>query len=147
VSPGALRRRRLRPLPHPHAGDPAVLKIIRQLLDRGMPEGPSSPTTRTSPAAQEACIQPDEAMILHFKLIMDGIQVPAGEVLLDGRRGRTASSASIPSATGAPRPYRIRCGPLFPDLLGFLRLITAARSPTHIVSWGGLNVIAGELER
>ncbi|MFP5288239.1 MAG: NADH-quinone oxidoreductase subunit D, partial [Thermoanaerobaculia bacterium] len=66
------------------------LKIIRQLLDRGMPAGPhivDDPHVALPP--KEACYNQMEAMIYHFKLIMDGIQVPAGEIydIVEGANG------------------------------------------------------------
>ena len=65
------------------------LQIIRQLLDRGMPDGPyivDDPHVALPP--KEACYNQMEAMIYHFKLIMDGIQVAGGRDLPHGRGGQ-----------------------------------------------------------
>ena len=87
------------------------IKIIRQLLDRGIPEGPfitDDPHVALPP--KEACYNQMESMIYHFKLIMDGIQVPEGEVysMVEGANGE--ASASTSSATAAASPTASRCG-------------------------------------
>ncbi len=86
-------------------------------------------------------------MIYHFKLIMDGIQVPAGETysLVEGANGELGFYA-ISDGTG--KPYRLHCRPpCFPIFSTFPRLINGGSLSDSIVSLGGLNVIAGELER
>jgi NADH:ubiquinone oxidoreductase subunit D len=90
------------------------LAIVRQLLDRGMPEGPvivDDPHVALPP--KDAAYNQMESMIYHFKLIMDGIQVPAGERSKSagprkskevfGVRGSTRSSAKIRSWPMKPR--------------------------------------------
>ena len=124
------------------------LKIIRQLLDRGMPEGPhivDDPHVALPP--KDAAYNQMEAMIYHFKLIMDGIQVPAGELysMTEGANGELGFYA-ISDGTG--KPYRLHSrGPCFPLFQAFPRLINGGSLSDSIVSLGGLNIIAGELER
>jgi NADH-quinone oxidoreductase subunit C/D len=124
------------------------LKIIKQLLDRGMPAGShivDDPHVALPP--KEACYNEMEAMIYHFKLIMDGIQVPPGEVYqaVEGANGELGFHA-ISDGTG--KPYRLHCrAPCFPIFSTFPRLINGGSLSDSIVSLGGLNVIAGELER
>jgi NADH-quinone oxidoreductase subunit C/D len=124
------------------------LKIIEQLLDRGMPEGPyivDDPHVALPP--KEACYTQMEAMIYHFKLIMDGIQVPAGETyqMVEGANGELGFYV-ISDGTG--KPYRIKVRPpCFPIFSTFPRLINGGALSDAIATLGGLNVIAGELER
>jgi NADH-quinone oxidoreductase subunit C/D len=124
------------------------LKIIRQLLDRGMPEGPhivNDPHVALPP--KDAAYNQMEAMIYHFKLIMDGIQVPAGELysMVEGANGELGFYA-ISDGTG--KPYRLHArGPCFQLFQTFPRLINGGSLSDSIVSLGGLNIIAGELER
>jgi NADH-quinone oxidoreductase subunit C/D len=124
------------------------LSIIRQLLDRGMPEGPhivDDPHVALPP--KDAAYNQMEAMIYHFKLIMDGIQVPAGELysMVEGANGELGFYA-ISDGTG--RPYRLHArGPCFQIFQTFPRLINGGSLSDSIVSLGGLNIIAGELER
>lgn len=124
------------------------LKIIRQLLDRGMPEGPhivDDPHVALPP--KDAVYNQMETMIYHFKLIMDGIQVPAGELysMVEGANGELGFYA-ISDGTG--KPYRLHArGPCFQLFQTFPRLINGGSLSDSIVSLGGLNIIAGELER
>jgi NADH:ubiquinone oxidoreductase subunit D len=88
-----------------------------------------------------------ESMIYHFKLIMDGIQVPAGEAygMVEGANGELGFYIV---SDGSGKPYRNRCrGPCFPIFSTVPRLIHGGSVSDAIVSLGGLNIIAGELER
>jgi len=124
------------------------LKIIRQLLDRGMPEGAfitDDPHVALPP--KEACYNQMESMIYHFKLIMDGIQVPAGETysMVEGANGELGYYII---SDGTSKPYRIKVRPpCFPLFSTFSRLINGGSVSDSIISLGGLNIIAGELER
>jgi NADH-quinone oxidoreductase subunit C/D len=124
------------------------LAIIRQLLDRGVPEGPfivDDPHVALPP--KEKCYTEMEAMIYHFKLIMDGIQVPAGERygMVEGANGELGFYCL---SDGGAKPYRIKVRPpCFPIFSTFSQLIQGGTVSDAVVSLGGLNVIAGELER
>ena len=124
------------------------LAIIRQLLDRGMPEGPhivDDPHVALPP--KEACYNQMESMIYHFKLIMDGIQVPPGErySMVEGGNGELGFYIV---SQGGGKPYRVKVRPpCFPIFSTFPRLIEGGSISDAVVSLGGLNVIAGELER
>ncbi len=124
------------------------LSIIRQLLDRGMPEGPfvvDDPHVALPP--KDACYNQMESMIYHFKLIMDGIQVPPGERygFVEGANGELGYYCV---SDGSGKPYRVRVRPpCFPIFSAFPTMIRGASVSDAIATLGGLNVIAGELER
>lgn len=124
------------------------LKIVRQLLDRGMPEGPhivDDPHVALPP--KDDAYNQMEAMIYHFKLIMDGITVPAGEIysMTEGANGELGFYAV---SDGSGKPYRLKVRPpCFPIMATFSRLIRGGSVSDAVVSLGGLNIIAGELER
>ncbi len=124
------------------------LKIIRQLLDRGMPEGPhivDDPHVALPP--KDRAYTHMESMIYHFKLIMDGIQVPPGELysMVEGANGELGFYAV---SDGSGKPYRLKVRPpCFPIFSTFSSLIEGGTISDAVVSLGGLNVIAGELER
>lgn len=124
------------------------LAIIRQLLDRGIPEGPfivNDPHVALPPKDQ--CYNQMESMIYHFKLIMDGIQVPAGE-RYDMVEGANGEVGFYILSDGSAKPYRIKVRPpCFPLMSTFPRLIQGGSMSDSIITLGGLNVIAGELER
>ena len=124
------------------------LRIIRQLLDRGRPEGPhivDDPHVALPP--KDAAYNQMEAMIYHFKLIMDGIQVPPGELysMVEGANGELGFYAI---SDGSGKPYRLKVRPpCFPIFSTFSELIKDGTVSDAVVSLGGLNVIAGELDR
>ena len=124
------------------------LSIIRQLLDRGRPEGPhivDDPHVALPP--KDAAYNQMEAMIYHFKLIMDGIQVPPGErySMVEGANGELGFYIV---SDGSGKPYRIKVRPpCFPIFSTFSKLIKDGTVSDAVVSLGGLNVIAGELDR
>lgn len=124
------------------------MAIIRQLLDRGLPEGPyvvDDPHVALPP--KEACYNQMEAMIYHFKLIMDGIQVPAGEryVATEGANGELGFYIV---SDGSGHPYRVKVRPpCFPIFSTFSRLMQGQTVSDVIATLGGLNIIAGELDR
>lgn len=124
------------------------LSIIRQLLDRGMPEGPFIvDDPHVALPSKEACYNQMESMIYHFKLIMDGIQVPAGERygMVEGANGELGFYIL---SDGSSKPYRIKVRPpCFPIFSTFPRLIQGGSVSDAVATLGGLNVIAGELER
>ena len=124
------------------------LSIIRQLLDRGVPEGPfviDDPHVALPP--KDACYNQMESMIYHFKLIMDGIQVPPGENygFVEGANGELGFYCV---SDGSGKPYRVRVRPpCFPIFSSFPTLIRGHGVSDVVATLGGLNVIAGELER
>lgn len=124
------------------------LAIIRQLIERGMPEGPwivDDPHVALPP--KEKAYNEMEAMIYHFKLIMDGIQVPPGEryTMTEGANGELGFYIL---SDGTAKPYRIKVRPpCFPIFSTFSQLVNGGAMSDLIVTLGGLNVIAGELER
>jgi NADH-quinone oxidoreductase subunit C/D len=124
------------------------LRIIRQLLDRGEPSGPfivDDPHIALPP--KEKAYNEMEAMIYHFKLIMDGIQVPEGEIYLptEGANGELGFHVI---SDGTAKPYRIKVrAPCLPMMSTFPRLIRGGSVSDAVISLGGLNVVAGELER
>jgi NADH-quinone oxidoreductase subunit C/D len=124
------------------------LSIIRQLLDRGMPEGPHIvDDPHVALPSKEACYNQMESMIYHFKLIMDGIQVPPGETygFVEGANGELGYYCV---SDGGGRPYRVRVRPpCFPIFSAFPTMIKGGAVADAIATLGGLNVIAGELER
>ena len=124
------------------------MAIIRQLLDRGMPEGPfvvDDPHVALPP--KDACYNQMESMIYHFKLIMDGIQVPAGECYVP-TEGANGELGFYIVSDGSGHPYRIKVRPpCFPIFSTFSRLMQGHTVSDVIATLGGLNIIAGELDR
>ena len=124
------------------------LSMIRQLLDRGMPEGKCIvDDPHIALPSKEACYNQMESMIYHFKLIMDGIQVPPGERygMVEGANGELGFYCI---SDGSGKPYRLKVRPpCFPIFSTFSTLMMGHTISDVIATLGGLNVIAGELDR
>jgi len=124
------------------------LRMIRQLLDRGMPEGKCIvDDPHIALPSKEACYNQMESMIYHFKLIMDGIRVPPGERygMVEGANGELGFYCI---SDGSERPYRIKVRPpCFPIFSTFSHLMQGHTISDVIATIGGLNIIAGELDR
>ena len=124
------------------------LSMIRQLLDRGMPAGRCIvDDPHIALPTKEACYNQMESMICHFKLIMDGIQVPPGERygMVEGANGELGFYCI---SDGSGNPYRIKVRPpCFPIFSTFSTLMMGHTISDVIATLGGLNVIAGELDR
>ncbi len=129
-----------------------ALRIIRQALDRGLPEGPvMALTKKVSLPSKDAVYGSIEGLIHHFKQIMPGkghgVHPAAGEYY---------SSTEAPNgelgfflvSDGSAKPYRLRIRP--PSFYAYQALpeMLRGRMLSDVVAvLSSLNVIAGELDR
>jgi NADH-quinone oxidoreductase subunit C/D len=122
-------------------------RIIRQALAE-MPDGPVNidNIAVTLPPKKEV-YGSIEGVMNQFKLIYEGIQVPAGEAYGYGE-GANGELGFFCISDGSGRPYRIKVRPpCFPIFSAFGRLITGHMVPDIVAILGSLNIIAGELDR
>jgi NADH-quinone oxidoreductase subunit D len=121
--------------------------MIRQLAAM-LPEGPLNVDDRR-------CVLPDkhlvyteiESLINHFKLIMDGPQVPAGEVYLAHEAPNGELGFYIVS-NGGGMPYRMHVrSPSFVHMGGVHRLLEGYQLADIIPTFGSVNMIGGECDR
>ncbi len=88
-----------------------------------------------------------EGMIAHFKLIMDGIKVPAGEAYGYTEGGNGELGFYVVS-DGSGLPYKVHCrAPCFAILQSLPRQIQGALISDIVPTFGQVNYIAGECER
>ena len=88
-----------------------------------------------------------EALINHFKLIIDGIQPPVGEIY-DAIESPNGELGFYIISDGSQHPYRIKCRPpSFYTMNGLKKLVEGGMVADLVAILGGLNVIAGELDR
>ncbi len=88
-----------------------------------------------------------EGMIAHFKLIMDGIQVPPGEAYSYTEGGNGELGFYI-VADGSGRPYKCRCRPPCFYITSALRqMIVGANIADVVPIFGSINMIGGECDR
>ena len=124
------------------------LKIIRQALEIFPEKGPvNSEDWHVVLPPKDAVYHDMESLIYHFKLVMEGIRVPAGERYewIEGANGELGFYAI---STGEGGPYRLKVRPpCFPNMAAFEEIIVGGRVSDAIATLGTLNVIAGELDR
>ena len=88
-----------------------------------------------------------EALINHFKLIIEGIQPPQGEIY-DAIEAPNGELGFYIISDGGSNPYRIKVRPpCFYTMAGLKKLIEGGMVADIVAILGGLNVIAGELDR
>jgi NADH-quinone oxidoreductase subunit C/D len=88
-----------------------------------------------------------EALINHFKLVIEGIQPPAGEIY-DATETPNGELGFYIVSDGGSHPYRIKCRPPCFYTMNALKKLVEGNMVADIVAiLGGLNGIAGELDR
>ncbi len=124
------------------------LKIIRQALEILPEKGPiNSSDWHVVLPPKDAVYHDMESLIYHFKLVMEGIRVPAGERYewIEGANGELGFYAI---STGRGGPYRLKVRPpCFPNMAAFEKIIVGGTVSDAVATLGTLNVIAGELDR
>ncbi|HYV68410.1 MAG TPA: NADH-quinone oxidoreductase subunit D, partial [Myxococcales bacterium] len=88
-----------------------------------------------------------EGVMAHFKLIMEGIQVPAGEVYsyCEGANGELGFHI-VSNGKGKPYAIQVRA-PGFPLLSGLPRLVKGHMVADLIPVFDSINMIGGEVEQ
>jgi len=122
-------------------------RMMRQLLD-GMPEGPF---IERSPKYvfpdKERLDSSMEAMIHHFKLVVEGLAPPKGEVYSTIESPKGEIGFYIVSE-GESKPYRLRIRP--PSFVNLQSLLTMCKG--HMIAdvvaiIGSLDIVLGEIDR
>ncbi|HVE84336.1 MAG TPA: NADH dehydrogenase (quinone) subunit D [Myxococcales bacterium] len=88
-----------------------------------------------------------EGVMAHFKLIMEGIQVPPGEVY-DSTEAANGELGWYLVSDGGGRPYKVHVrAPGFPILSGVPRMIEGRMLADLIPTFDTINMIGGEVEQ
>jgi NADH-quinone oxidoreductase subunit D len=83
----------------------------------------------------------------HFKLIMEGIQVPAGEVY-DSTEAANGELGWYLVSDGSGRPYKVHVrSPGFAILSGLARMVEGGLLADLIPTFDSINMIGGEVEQ
>ncbi|HYL19903.1 MAG TPA: NADH-quinone oxidoreductase subunit D, partial [Burkholderiales bacterium] len=121
--------------------------MIRQLVDR-LPDGPISVADRRCVLPEKRLVYTEiESLINHFKLIIDGPQVPAGEVY-SAHEGANGELGFYIVSTGLGIPYKVHVrSPSFVHLGGLHRLLEGYQLADLVPTFGSINMIGGECDR
>jgi len=123
------------------------IRILQQALER-VPDGPIN-------VQDPAVILPDkseamssiDAMIGHFKLVMEGLQVPAGDVWysIEATKGELGFGLI---SDGGSKPVRCRFrGPSFVNLAALPYLVEGGLVSDVIAANASIDIVLGEIDR
>lgn len=122
-------------------------RIIEQALAQMPDDGPVNvDDPRITLPEKSEVYSTIEATIQHFKIVMEGIKVPAGEAY-SYTEGGNGELGFYMVSDGSGTPYRLRVRPpCFTIVQGLERLITGAMIPDVVPTFGSLNMIGGECD-
>jgi NADH-quinone oxidoreductase subunit D len=123
-------------------------RIIEQSLEQMADKGPVNvDDPRVILPPKEEVYNTIEGTIQHFKIVMEGLKLPAGEVYsyTEGGNGELGFYL-VSDGSGTPHRVRIR-PPCFLITAGLERVITGQMMADVVPSFGSLNMIGGECDR
>ncbi len=122
-------------------------RIVMQALDR-LPAGPVNVDDARVILPPKAEVYGSiEGVMNQFKLVYEGIRVPAGEGYGFGE-GANGELGFFCVSDGTGHPYRMKVRPpCFPIFSSFAEMSQGGMIPDAIATLGSLNIIAGELDR
>ncbi len=121
--------------------------MIRQLVDM-LPAGPISVDDRRCTLPEKRLVYTEiESLINHFKLIMEGPQVPAGDAYA-AHEAPNGELGFYVVSTGGGTPYKVHVrSPSFVHMGGVHRLMEGYQLADIIPTFGSVNMIGGECDR
>jgi NADH-quinone oxidoreductase subunit D len=125
------------------------IRILRQCIKKMPDSGPIDVENRPEVILppKEQVYSTIEGTIQHFKIIMEGPKVPAGEVYSFIEGGNGEFGFYIVS-DGSGTPYRVRLRPpCVHTLQGFPRMIRGHMIADIVPTFGSVNMIGGECDR
>lgn len=127
------------------------IKQSRRIIDQVLAKIPDGPVMVDRPdvvmPAKDKTYNQMEALIRQFKLVMEGVKPPKGEVY-DCSEGGNGELGFYIYSDGSGHPYRVRVRPpCFPIVSSFHEMIQGQMIADLVAGLGSINSIAGELER
>lgn len=123
-------------------------RIIEQCCERLPDTGPVNvDDPRVVLPPKEEVYNTIEGTIQHFKIVMEGLKLPAGEVYSYTEGGNGEMGFYLVS-DGSGTPYRVRIRPpCFLVTAGLEKIITGEMMADVVPCFGSLNMIGGECDR
>ena len=88
-----------------------------------------------------------ESLINHFKLVMEGPQVPAGDVYV-AHEGANGELGFYLVSDGSGTPYKVHCrAPSFVHMGGAHKMLEGYQLADIVPTFGSINMIGGECDR
>jgi len=123
------------------------IRIVDQAF-RSIPEGPVSIDDPTIVLPQKRDVYENiEGLMAHFKLVIEGVKVPAGEVYFAGEGGNGEIGFYLVS-DGSGRPFRVRVRPpCFYGMGAVSEMVHGHGIADLVATFGMVNMIGGECDR
>jgi NADH-quinone oxidoreductase subunit D len=123
------------------------MRIVEQAL-RTLPAGPVSIDDHTIVLPEKRDVYENiEGLMAQFKLVIEGIRVPAGEIYFAGEAANGELGFFIVS-DGSGRPYRVRVRPpCFYGMGSVERMVKGYAVADLVATFGMVNMIGGECDR
>ena len=123
----------------------------KKIIEQALKQIPAGPVAITDPKvvlpAKEKVYNSIEGLMNHFKLIMEGIKVPAGEVY-QAVEGANGELGFYVVSDGSGRPYRVRVRPpCFLAMSALNKMLMGHMIADIITTFGMVNMIGGECDR
>ncbi|HVN63016.1 MAG TPA: NADH-quinone oxidoreductase subunit D [Candidatus Binataceae bacterium] len=123
----------------------------RRIIEQAMASIPAGPVSITDPKIvlppKQQVYDSIEGLMNHFKLIMEGIHVPPGEVY-QAVEGANGELGFYVVSDGSGRPYRVRVRPpCFFGMGALNKMLIGRMIPDIITTFGMINMIGGECDR
>jgi NADH-quinone oxidoreductase subunit D len=121
--------------------------MVRQLLEM-MPDGPIMVDDRRCVFPDKALVYTEiESLINHFKLVMEGPVVPAGDIYL-AHEGANGELGFYLVSTGDGQPHKIHVrSPSFVHMGGVHTMLNGYQLADIVTTFGSVNMIGGECDR
>ena len=121
--------------------------MIRQLIDL-LPDGPINVDDRRCVFPKKHLVYNEiESLINHFKLVMEGPVVPAGDIYVAHEAPNGELGFYIVS-TGEGNPYKVHVrSPSFVHMGGVHRMLDGYQLADVVTTFGSVNMIGGECDR
>jgi NADH-quinone oxidoreductase subunit D/NADH-quinone oxidoreductase subunit C/D len=123
------------------------ISIVRQAIARLKPGPINTTDARLTLPSHDAVYHDMEALINRFKLVYEGVRVPAGEHY-DATEAANGELGFYIVSDGGTNPYRIKVRPpCFTQFAAYATMVEDGMVADIASSLGSINIIAGELDR
>jgi len=121
--------------------------MIRQLMEM-LPDGPVCVDDRRCTFPEKQLVYTEiESLINHFKLVMEGPQVPPGEVY-SAHEGANGELGFYLVSVGGGVPWKVHCrSPSFVHMGGVHKMLDGYQLADIVPTFGSVNMIGGECDR
>ncbi|MGH7813562.1 MAG: NADH dehydrogenase (quinone) subunit D [Candidatus Binataceae bacterium] len=123
----------------------------KRIIEQAMASIPAGPVSITDPKIvlppKEKVYNSIEGLMNHFKLIMEGIHIPPGEVY-QAVEATNGELGFYLVSDGSGRPYRVRVRPpCFFGMGALNKMLIGHMIPDIIATFGMINMVGGECDR